>query len=153
MTSEKRYFSVAEANATIPDLEAIFGRVMRVRAQLKPLYQRLDARGFAPTTDDFDPVAPGATADVVRERVTFKGLLEVLKQEIEAVQRLGCMVKDLDVGLVDWWARSGLDDVLLCWRFGEKQVSFFHDTEQGFAGRRPISELRPPRFPPTRTLH
>jgi hypothetical protein len=34
--------------------------------------------------------------------------------------------------------------VCLCWRFGETEVGFFHDLDAGFAGRRPISELKPP---------
>ena len=59
------------------------------------------------------------------------------------------MITDLDVGLVDWFGKDGEEDILLCWRFGEPEVAWFHDLEAGFAGRRPISELKPPRA----TLH
>ena len=49
-------------------------------------------------------------------------------------------------------ARSVDGDVLLCWRFGEKEVGYFHDIETGFSGRRPISELKPPAEKP-RIIH
>jgi hypothetical protein len=29
--------------------------------------------------------------------------------------------------------------VLLCWRFGEPEVQFWHEMDAGYAGRRPLS--------------
>jgi hypothetical protein len=141
---EKHYYTVAEANQRVPTLQDIFGRVIRLRSQLKTIYTRLDDRKFAPSTDDFTPYVKGAPPDVLHDRATFKGLVELVKSEIASVQDLGCTIKDIDTGLVDWLGKSGADEVLLCWRFGEKEVAFFHDLESGFAGRRPVSELLPP---------
>jgi hypothetical protein len=59
----------------------------------------------------------------------------------------------VETGLVDWFARSADREVFLCWRFGEKEVAFFHDLEAGFAGRRPVSELTEPSDEKPRTLH
>jgi hypothetical protein len=141
---DKHYFTVAEANQRIPALQDIFGRVIRLRSQLKTIYNRLDAAKFAPTSDDFSPYVKGAPPDVLHDRATFKGLIELVKSEIGTVQELGCVIKDIDTGLVDWFGKSGVDEVLLCWRFGEKEVGFFHDLDSGFSGRRPVSELLPP---------
>jgi hypothetical protein len=138
----KRYYTVDEVNALVPELEERFGTIMQLRSQLKALYQRLDAKGFAPADDDFEPATPGAPSEVVRDRAAFKGLVEVLRGEIAEVARLGCQIKDVEIGLVDWFAQAGEREVLLCWRFGEKQVAFWHDLESGFSGRRPVSELR-----------
>jgi hypothetical protein len=57
---------------------------------------------------------------------------------VRSIQRLGAEVKDLDAGLVDFPARRGEEDVLLCWRLGEPEVAFWHGLEDGFAGRRPL---------------
>jgi hypothetical protein len=57
---------------------------------------------------------------------------------VEAIQELGGLVKDLDDGLVDFPARRGDEDVLLCWRLGEVAVEHWHGLEEGFAGRRPL---------------
>jgi hypothetical protein len=140
-----RNYTLDEVNACVPALTAIFSRVFMVRGQVRALYRKLEERDFAPEGDDFEPEVPGAPADVVRDRTLFKGMIEVLRSDVASVLELGCMIKDLDAGLVDWYTESGSEPVLLCWKFGEREVGYFHGLEAGFAGRRPVSELRPPR--------
>jgi hypothetical protein len=139
-----RYYTASEVNAFVPELTRIFTRVLQLRGQLRPLYKRLEDKRFAPVGDDFEPAIPGAPADVVRDRMMFKALIETLKGELAAIHEHGCQIKDLEIGLVDWLGRSGARDVYLCWKFGEPEVAFFHDLDAGFAGRRPIRELEPP---------
>jgi hypothetical protein len=50
-------------------------------------------------------------------------------------------VKDADEGLVDFPALREGEEILLCWKLGEAEIAYWHDLEQGFAGRRPIDEL------------
>lgn len=140
---DKRYFSIPEANAHVPRLQEIFSRVMQVRGQLKTIYKRLEDKKFAPEDDEFTVSVPGAPPEVVRDRATFKALVEMLKDDLALVSATGCMIKDVETGLVDWLAKKDGDDILLCWRFGEREIAFWHDVESGFAGRRPISELAP----------
>jgi hypothetical protein len=138
-----RYFTLAEVNLQVPALEECFGRVMQIRAQLKTLYKRLDAKRFAPNDEHFSVNIPGAPPDVLRDRANFKALVETLREEIERVHDTGCVIKDVETGLVDWPAQNGGQEIWLCWRYGEKEVGFWHDLESGVAGRRPISELLP----------
>jgi hypothetical protein len=112
---------------------------------MRAIYRRLEERRFAPVGDDFEPAVPGAAPEVVRDRTTFKALVEALKSELAEIESYGCVIKDLEIGLVDWFGKNGDRVVLLCWRFGEPEVAYFHDVEAGFAGRRPIAELEPPR--------
>jgi hypothetical protein len=140
-----RNYSLEEVNARVPELTAIFTRVFKMRGQVRALYRKLDEQNFAPDGDDFEPEIPGAPEGVIRDRTLFKGMVEILRSDVAAVLDLGCMIKDLDAGLVDWYAESGTEPVLLCWKFGESEVGFFHGLEAGFAGRRPVSELKPPR--------
>jgi hypothetical protein len=152
----KRYYTLDEVNQLLPTLQAGFGRVMQIRAQLKTLYRSLDARGFAPTDEHFAVVLPGAPPDVVRDRASFKGLVETLKEELSTVQSTGCMIKDIETGLVDWFAEKDGREVFLCWRFGEPEVGFWHDLDSGYGGRRPVSELAaltPPEPQAPRVLH
>ena len=142
---DRRYYSLDEVNALVPALASIFTRVMQLRGQLKTLHKKLEDKRFAPVGDDFEPSVPGAPPEVVRDRMIFKGLVETLKSDLATVGELGCSIKDLDIGLVDWLARNGDRDIYLCWRFGEREVAFFHDLDAGFAGRRPVAELRPAR--------
>lgn len=141
----RRYFTPAEVNHAVPSLTRRFTAVLQLRGQMKSIYRRLEEKRFAPVGDEFEPAVPGAPPEVVRDRTTFKALVETLKSELSAIEEHGCMIKDLDVGLVDWFGKDGDRDVLLCWRFGEPEVAWFHDLDSGFAGRRPLSELKPPR--------
>ena len=136
-----RYYSVSEVNDLLPRVREAFTRVMQLRAQLKPIYKRLEQADAAPERSDFEIELPGAPIDVIRDRAAFKSMVEMLSEELAAVADLGGNVKDLDTGLVDWRALRHGEDILLCWRFGETEIGFWHEMETGFAGRRPIAEL------------
>jgi len=136
-----RYFDVDEANARVPELNAIFGRVMQYRVQLKRLYQRLEAAGHAPSSDDLEATLPSGTpATVVRDHTVFRAIVESVSEALREVEALGAEVKDVEIGLCDFHARLGGRDVLLCWKYGEAAVGHWHDLESGFAGRRVITD-------------
>jgi hypothetical protein len=137
----RRYFSVAEANAMIENLERVFGRMLQMKAQVRTVYARLEEAGFAPAGDEFDVAPDGASAGIINCLTTLKTLIDALKADVNALDDAGCLLKDIDAGIVDWYLSRGDRDVLLCWKLGEKQVGFWHDPEAGFAGRRPIAEL------------
>jgi hypothetical protein len=70
-------------------------------------------------------------ADIARE-------LDAIAESVRQLNALGVQVKDLDEGLVDFPARHRGEDVLLCWKVGEPEVAYWHDLEEGFAGRKPL---------------
>jgi hypothetical protein len=61
-----------------------------------------------------------------------------VREALERIQATGCVVKDLDVGLLDFPARINNEDVYLCWRVGEDRIRFYHRQDEGFAGRKPL---------------
>ena len=61
-----------------------------------------------------------------------------LQRCLEQVQETGCVVKDLDIGLVDFPTLFQGREVYLCWKLGEEDITFWHGIEEGFAGRKPI---------------
>ncbi|HET6399338.1 MAG TPA: DUF2203 domain-containing protein, partial [Candidatus Thermoplasmatota archaeon] len=67
------------------------------------------------------------------------------RDEVEATllafQALGCELKDIDAGLVDFRSRFGDREVYLCWRDGEPAVAWWHPMETGLAGRRPVPDI------------
>jgi hypothetical protein len=73
-----------------------------------------------------------------RVRVERDQLEAVVRAAVDRIQEAGCIIKDLDVGLVDFPARLNNEDVLLCWRLGENRIRFWHRPDEGFAGRKPI---------------
>ena len=61
-----------------------------------------------------------------------------LRAAIEQVQSLGCVIKDLDSGLVDFPTLLRDDEVYLCWQLGEPGIGFWHGVDEGFRGRKPV---------------
>ena len=61
-----------------------------------------------------------------------------LDKLVHRIQDLGVQIKDLSVGLMDFPAMHEGHEVLLCWRYGEERVEFWHEIEAGFAGRQVI---------------
>ncbi|HTP86409.1 MAG TPA: DUF2203 domain-containing protein [Bryobacteraceae bacterium] len=74
----------------------------------------------------------------IRARREASGRL--LRQTLESLEELGCLIKDLDVGLVDFPARYRGREVYLCWKLGESEIGWWHGTEEGFAGRKLIDK-------------
>ena len=56
------------------------------------------------------------------------------------IDSIGVQVKDLSIGLLDFPCEVEDGTVLLCWKLGEKAITHWHGTEEGFAGRKPIDE-------------
>lgn len=149
--SDRRYFTVDEANELVPWLEACFARILQLRSQMRSLYGALEAMGDRP---DPQLVLSGASApgDPIddddprsRARSTFVGLMELVQEELVAIQEQGIEVKDLDTGLCDFWSETvvpGLE-VYLCWRYGEKRITHYHEPHAGFAGRKPLPAPAP----------
>ena len=61
-----------------------------------------------------------------------------LKQSIEKIHSYGCVIKDLDIGLIDFPTHYRGNEVYLCWKLGETGIQFWHGMDEGFSGRKEI---------------
>ena len=61
-----------------------------------------------------------------------------LKETLEKIQEYGCVVKDLDIGLLDFPTLYRGEEVYLCWKLGEKGIGYWHGVHEGFRGRKAI---------------
>ncbi len=61
-----------------------------------------------------------------------------LKESVEKIQEYGCVVKDLDIGLIDFPTLYRGEEVYLCWKLGESGIGYWHGMHEGFRGRKAI---------------
>jgi hypothetical protein len=129
-----RYFTPEEANEALAEVRPLAERMVAHRRSLAELQARRAALAG---------VVAGNGGDL--EPRDFSELEGELARESARVARcvneihgLGAQVKDVDEGLVDFPARRGGEEVLLCWRIGEDAVAFWHGLDEGFAGRKPL---------------
>lgn len=53
---------------------------------------------------------------------------------------MGCEIKDLNSGVLDFRTLYKGEEVYLCWELGESGISHWHGLQEGFAGRKPVDE-------------
>jgi hypothetical protein len=79
-----------------------------------------------------------AASDLNAAQAELAGLHEAAVACVERLDELGVLLKDLDLGLLDFPSERDGEEVLLCWHVGEPDVSTWHGPAEGFAGRKPI---------------
>jgi len=65
-------------------------------------------------------------------------LAQNLKSALDQILETGCVIKDLDVGLLDFPSVIDNEEVYLCWKLGEDRIRYYHRQNEGFAGRKPL---------------
>src|SRR6266540_1170174 len=118
-----RFFTVTDANALLPRLEALFRRIDPTLARLRELRDLIDD-------------AESYWADALAEQSDLERSVQATVDEIHA---LGCELKDVGRGLVDFPARIGPEVAYLCWQRGEDRLGWWHTPEAGFAGRKALT--------------
>jgi hypothetical protein len=134
-----RIFSVEEANRLVPELERALESLSMLAREATARRREIEVLGAIASSG-----ASEQNADVRKlhemERAQAT-LLERFRAELTAVARQGCVLRDLELGLVDFYTMSHGQVVCLCWRRGEPRIEHWHPVDQGFSGRRPLSEL------------
>ena len=132
----ERSFTVEQANAHVPRLQGLIGRVQRNALQL-----RNERDGVATALRVEAHALP--VERLLAERPQLRRIVEDLDAAIGAITELGVELKDVELGLVDFPAVLDGEAVFLCWQFGEDRVRYWHRRTEGFAGRRPLRGVPP----------
>lgn len=136
----ERSFTVDQANAHVPRLDHLIERVQRGALRLRSERDAVaGALGVAP--------AALPVERLLTERPDLRLVVEDLDAAVAAIAELGVVLKDVELGLVDFPATLDGEAVFLCWQFGEDRVRYWHRRSEGFAGRRPLRGLPPPPAP------
>ena len=134
-----KIFTLAEANALLPQVRLALGQVRHAITQVLAHEARVDALelldGGADSQDGHETAPPPTVA---RELTLLEQQQQELRAQFEAFERLGCHLKDLDAGLVDFYTQQEGELALLCWHEGEDRIGYWHAVDAGYADRRPI---------------
>ena len=130
-----RRFTLAEAQELIPRVERLLREAIAFKAsydeaekQIQSFQQRVAMMG-------------GVAVDrerAIQARTQRDGAAAQLRTAIEQVQEVGCLIKDLDIGLIDFPTTYRGAEVCLCWKLGEAGIEYWHGVEEGFRGRKRI---------------
>lgn len=127
--NEMKIFTVDEANALLPSVREIVGRIQRSHKSVSRY------RDVAKKAAEAAEQGGGGIDDGLRYAVVLSDLTLALTD----LENLGVQLKDFERGLVDFPSLRDGRLVLLCWQMGEgDEVEWWHDVDAGFAGRTPL---------------
>jgi hypothetical protein len=132
---EPRLFTLTEAERARRELEPFLVEAMNCRKKLSGLETDLSAVSSRIMMMG-GVIVPYEKLAVLR--VEHQHLAESLKAALNRILKTGCVIKDLDVGLLDFPSVIDNEDVYLCWKLGEDRIRFYHRLDEGFAGRKPL---------------
>jgi hypothetical protein len=130
----ERSFTPAEANSALSEVRPVAERLVAVRTRMRELERE---QGELVTAIGGNG-GGYAASDLNASQSELGSLADAAIACVEKLEELGVVLKDLDIGLLDFPAERNGGEVLLCWHVGEDAVEFWHGLEEGYAGRKPI---------------
>jgi len=132
-----RTFTLDEAHALLPVLESLLKTAIdgknaaeRIEQEFKAVSSRVFLNG-------------GTLVDVVQlaaRKREKERLVQKIKDALAEIEATGVLVKDLEIGLLDFPCQVEDQTILLCWKLGEKTIAHWHGTDEGYRFRKPIDE-------------
>ena len=132
-----RFYSIDEANETLPEVDRILAALRDQRVELIALRDRV----VAASPPDEETMPAGAAEQVRLLRLGMQGLIDQMQAGVARLVELDITLRDISTGLIDFPALVTGRPIWLCWRLGEKDIEFWHPHDEGYDSRRPLSEL------------
>jgi hypothetical protein len=131
----EKLFSTSDANELVPALEVL---IRDLQVQANALRERI--LEFVRADERVDSMRLEEIINLHPELGPLSTRMGEIAHQIES---MGCFLKDIDQGLIDFPCEIGDEVVFLCWQFGESHVIAWHPIEGGFGDRRPIPGAPP----------
>ncbi len=136
MDDQDQYFSAEEVNVLIPKMEEHFQNFWALRENAQVILQEIRKK-----VPDVGEPEPEVIAHQQMRQSQAHFLLEQAKISLDAIMEMGGVIKDLSIGLVDFphYSAEQEEEVFLCWKYGEKKVRHWHNVDEGFGARKPLT--------------
>lgn len=131
-----KIFTLAEANKVLP-------KITEILLELQYLYSEIVKKQVE--IDTLELIYHNGKMPKENPHHLLSEAIEQLHQSYNQFQQyiteltdLGCTLKDLQIGLIDFYANRNNELILLCWKLGEKSIQYWHPIETGFTSRQSI---------------
>jgi hypothetical protein len=132
-----KVFTVEEANGLLPrvrplveQLRALQGSIVKTNEQLDENVHKLSGGNGYPLQELRRQIE-----QLTRHQLQ---LVEAFQSALQQLEALGCLLKDLSLGLVDFYTVRDGEPAFLCWKLDEDAVRFWHPLDTGYADRQPL---------------
>ena len=129
-----RFYGIDEANRRLADVRPVLEALRADRDAVAEAQQELVRfRGTNGNATHADELA--------RREEQIRGMVKRMASAVERIQGWDITLRDIQTGLIDFPALASGRPIWLCWRLGEENVAWWHETTTGFEGRKPLGEL------------
>jgi hypothetical protein len=131
-----RRFTLTDAEALLPQMDRFLRQAVAQKSEYQSQELELERINQKVT------LTGGIIIDreaVLRHRQRRDRAAAALQEALAGIQDQGVLVKDLDIGLIDFPTLYQGREVYLCWRMGEPGIRYWHG-EEGFRGRKEIDQ-------------
>ncbi len=154
------FYTIETANARVPEVRDILVLLRTQREELVRLRDRLIELGVheAGSTPQDHRSRTSGSPDVVTERpvprpavapdeearlirLRMQGVVDQMQASVARLDGWSITLRDIDSGLIDFPALASGRQIWLCWRLGEGDIDWWHSVDEGFAGRRRLTDL------------
>ena len=132
-----RHFTLSEAEQMLPEVDRALRDALFHKAEYQAAEEELERNNQRIRMAGGSRVNPGPILAARARRDTSAA---ALREIFERIEQMGVLIKDLEIGLIDFLTRYQGRDVCLCWKLGEEHIRFWHGMEEGFKGRKPIDD-------------
>jgi hypothetical protein len=149
-----RFYTIDAANERLPDVRAVLERLRDERHALVELrddaatrVEALRGAGVAGRGAETEPDAADLErwfredADLRAIRLRMQGLVDQMQAAVTELVDWDVTLRDIETGLVDFPALASGRQIWLCWRLGEGPIEWWHELDDGFAGRERLTDL------------
>jgi len=133
----RKLFTVDAANRLLPGVRARLAELRAARQAILALQGRVDIEELTGAGPD-GVLSEAAQAAIAGLHAELERKIEAFEESLEEFHALGCELKDLDQGLVDFYTMWRGELAYLCWREGEEAVGFWHPLQGGYGAREPL---------------
>jgi hypothetical protein len=135
-----KFFKLQEAQELLPFIAPHLEQAREEKQKMESVDQEITA-GAARITALGGSIPP--YAELARKKAEREQATACLKELIGKILSTGCLIKDLDMGLVDFPSVLKGQEVYLCWKLGEERIEYYHGLQEGFAGRKLLESAEP----------
>ncbi|WP_332697771.1 DUF2203 domain-containing protein [Halalkalibacter lacteus] len=128
----KIYFSLVEANALLPTLRKELVDLQQLKNKFQ--YQLKQLNKIKETNHQLQT----DTEEIFMNESELEFLEMQAQVHVYNIESSGAQLKDIDLGLLDFPSIKDGNDILLCWKQGESEITHYHGEHEGFSGRKPL---------------
>ena len=133
MKKSSRIFTIEEVDTLLPRLDTILGRFASKKEDHERMHDQILMHELL--------TQAGTRHDETQSHEWAQELersVAALEKDIEEMMSLGCILRSIEQGWVDFLAQKDGAFVYLCWKKGEKSIQYYHSAESIHTGRLPL---------------